>query len=274
MSSTPAHLINIRWLKMTPSRSDLIELARKAGSLLREGYGKQHAIDHKGRIDLVTEMDRKSEAFLIQEIQAKFPGHSIYSEESGRLSGQDHSCWYIDPLDGTTNYAHNIPFFTVSIAYAEAGEMRLGAVYDPMRDECFSAERGKGAWLNENPIRVSKTHEMLDSLLVTGFPYEGESLRNLNLKNFAHFTNLSQGVRRLGSAALDLCYVASGRVDGYWELSLRAYDLAAGALIVEEAGGVVTSIRGEADYLKMPFSILAGNPTIHRLMLAEFQHLL
>lgn len=259
---------------MTPSRSDLIDLARSAGSLLREGYGKQHAIDHKGRIDLVTEMDRRSEAFLIQEILAKFPGHSIYSEESGRLPGQEQLCWYIDPLDGTTNYAHHIPFFTVSIAFAEAGEMRLGVVYDPMRDECFSAERGRGAWLNENPIRVSKTHEILNSLLVTGFPYEGESLRSLNLKNFAHFTHLSQGVRRLGSAALDLCYVASGRMDGYWELSLRAYDLAAGALIVEESGGIVTSIRGEADYLKMPFSILAGNPTIHRLMLAEFQHLL
>ena len=252
---------------MTPTLTDLTSLARHAGGLLRDGYGKRHAINHKGRIDMVTEMDRLSEDYLVGQIRANFPGHTIDTEESGLIAGQEGCCWYIDPLDGTTNYAHHVPIFSVSLAYAENGQTRLGVVYDPMRDELFSAERGQGAWLNGMPIHVSDTQELLHSLLVTGFPYDSGQT---NLDHFAHFTRLTQGVRRLGSAALDLCSVAAGRFDGFWEVTLKAWDIAAGALIVEEAGGRATKLYGEADILQSPVSILAGNPTIHALMLTEF----
>jgi len=254
---------------MKPSIEELIGWAKQAGEILRDGYGKQHDINHKGRIDLVTEMDHKSEAFLLQKIQEQFPGHSIFSEESGRISGIEGSCWYIDPLDGTTNYAHHIPIFSVSIAYAEDGELELGVVYDPMRDECFSAERGKGAFLNGEPLGISDTRQMISSLLVTGFPYDLQTAEK-NIYFFGHFTRLSQGVRRLGSAAIDLCYVASGRFDGYWEQSLQPYDLAAGALIAREAGALVTGLTGAQDLFIPPYSILAAGPQIHAQMLAEF----
>lgn len=258
---------------MEPSLDILETWARAAGAILREGYGKQHEISRKGRIDLVTEMDRLSEAYLLEQVRGMFPQHTIDSEESGLLPGQDHAVWYIDPLDGTTNYAHSLPIFSVSIAFAEAGQLKVGVVYDPMRDECFTAERGKGARLNGLPIHVSETAEFTQSLLVTGFPYDIAPGKPDNLAHYAHFTRLTQGVRRLGSAALDLCYVASGRFDGYWELTLKPWDLAAGALILEEAGGQVSRAHGEADYLQPPFSILAGNPVIYNLMLGEMQKL-
>lgn len=255
---------------MRPEIAQLIEWARGAGQILREGYGKQHHIDHKGRVDLVTEADCQSEAFLIERIRAFFPTHTIVSEESGRMPGADGDCWYIDPLDGTTNYAHHLPIFAVSLAYANAGSMQMGVVYDPMRDECFSAVKGHGAWLNGEPLHVSVARELIHSLMVTGFPYDPAGVEK-NFAAFAHFTRLSRGVRRLGAAAIDLCYVAAGRVDGYWEQSLQAYDLAAGALIAREAGGRVTSLDGDENILKPPFAIIAANPTIHALMLAEFQ---
>lgn len=253
---------------MLPTRNDLIRMARHAGGLLREGYGKPHAVNHKGRIDLVTEMDGISEAYLVGEIHKHFPGHLIDSEESGVISGQEAYTWYIDPLDGTTNYAHHLPIFSVSMAFAAHGQVLYGVVYDPMREECFSAELGQGAWLNEDPIRVSTVTELVDSLLITGFPYENAQA---NLENFAHFTHISQGVRRMGSAALDLCSVACGRVDGYWEITLKAWDILAGALIVTEAGGVATRLDGTPDLIHPPYSILAGNPAIHTLMLKEFK---
>lgn len=256
---------------MDPELKDMIAWARQAGAILREGYGRQHQINHKGRVDLVTEMDHRSEAYLLEQIRAQFPDHSIETEESGFLPGANQARWYIDPLDGTTNYAHAIPFFCVSLAFARDGRTELGVVYEPMRDECFSAQRGKGAWLNDRPIHVSPTTEMLHSLLVTGFPYEPHSVQESNLPAFAHFTPISQGVRRLGAAALDLCYIAAGRCEGYWEQTLRPYDFAAGALIVEEAGGRITTLTGQPDLFQPPYSILAGNPAIHTQMLAEFQ---
>lgn len=256
-----------------PTVSLLVEFATAAGSLLREGYGKNHQVTHKGRIDLVTEMDRKAEDLLIERILMCFPGHKIFTEESGELNGKAEHCWYIDPLDGTTNYAHHLPIFAVSIAYAYRGVIEVGVVYDPLRDECFSAQLGSGSWLNETPLQVSDTDQLLSALLTTGFPYDIERIEK-NLESYAHFSRLSQGVRRMGSAALDLCYVAAGRIDGYWEQSLQSWDLAAGSLIVTEAGGKVTSIFGDSDYLHPPYSTLAANPSIHAQMLAEFNKIL
>ena len=179
-------------------------LARQAGAILRGGYSKEHQVDYKGVIDLVTEIDHQSEAYLLGEVQRDFPEHHILSEESGVIEGSDEHVWFIDPLDGTVNYAHHIPIFSVSIAYAFKGVLTLGAVYDPMRDEMFLAERGKGATLNGESIRVSGATELQKSLLVTGFPYDAWNTAQDNFANFVKFAKMSQGVRRLGSAALDL----------------------------------------------------------------------
>ena len=244
-------------------------LARQAGSILRNGYSKEHEVSYKGVIDLVTEIDHQSEAFLLGEVQKDFPAHHILSEESGVIQGSDEHIWYIDPLDGTVNYAHNIPIFSVSIAYAYRGKLALGAVYDPMRDEMFLAERGKGATLNGKRIHPSSTVELQKSLLVTGFPYDAWNTEQDNFANFIKFGKLSQGVRRLGSAAIDLCYVASGRFDGFWELSLKPWDVAAGGLVCEEAGAHITNVNGESDYISPPQSVVATTPGIHARMLEE-----
>ena len=253
---------------MIPTLDDLILLARQAGVILRYGFGRRHRVESKShRIDLVTEVDRRSEAFLLEQIRRRFPGHRILSEESG-LNGKGEALWLVDPLDGTVNYAHGVPIFSVSLAYAEAGRVRLGVVYDPMRDECFAAERGRGAWLNGRPIRVSQTRRLGESLLVTGFPYDVWENPENNLDHFARFAVRTRGVRRLGSAALDLCYVAAGRFDGYWEIRLQPWDVAAGGLIAAEAGALVTNLRGGEDYLSPPQSIVAANPHLHPQMLA------
>jgi myo-inositol-1(or 4)-monophosphatase len=261
---------------MTPTLSLVEALARQAGEILRQGFsrrpgfGRRIRIDPKGQNDLVTEIDHQSEAFLISEIRRRFPSHRVMAEESGETSGNDCCIWYIDPLDGTINYAHGVPIFSVSIAYEEEGLMRFGAVYDPSQDECFTAERGKGAWLNGDPIHVSQIENLENSLLVTGFPYDAPTRPDNNLNHFNRFTLLTQGVRRLGSAALDLSYVAAGRVDGFWEIRLSPWDVAAGGLIVEEAGGTVTNLQGSPNYLSRPQSILAANPSIQPKMLKTF----
>jgi len=252
---------------MRPILSDLETLARQAGEILRTGYGHCTYIDHKGVIDLVTDVDHRSEAFLLDAIRKRFLTHRVVAEESGVLDGDDSRVWYVDPLDGTVNYAHGVPIFAVSIAYTENGEVVLGAVYDPMQDEYFCAERGSGAWLNGNPLFVSDAQDLNDSLLVTGFPYDIRNNPDNNLDHYANFALCSQGVRRLGSAALDLAYVAAGRFDGYWELSIQPWDIAAGVLIVQEAGGMVTDIHGGPDYLSPTPSVLAANPHIHSQML-------
>ena len=254
---------------MQPSLSSVENLARQSGAILRAGYDTEHQVGYKGVIDLVTEVDHQSEELLLGAIQRDFPGHHIFSEESGVIQGSDEHIWYIDPLDGTVNYAHHIPIFCVSIAYAFRGTLTLGAVYDPMRDEMFLAERGKGAHLNGRPLRVSSTTELQKSLLVTGFPYTAWDTPQDNFDNFVKFGKLSRGVRRLGSAALDLCYVAAGRFDGFWEMALNPWDVAAGGLIVEEAGGRVTSVSGEADYISSPQSVLACTPGIQARMLED-----
>ena len=264
---------------MQPKLSDLELMSRQAGVILRHGYikrpgfGANHRIERKGAIDLVTEIDKQSEAFLLGEIRRRFPDHRIEAEESGELSGDDCCVWYVDPLDGTINYAHGVPIFSVSIGLAREGVLQLGAVYDPMHDECFSAERGRGAWLNGQPIRCSKTKELIESLLVTGFSYDIHSNPQNNLDQYVLFSLRARGVRRIGSAAIDLCYVASGRFDGFWELSLGPWDLAAGALIAEEAGAVVTDLKGDADYLQPPCPVLAANAHLHPKMLKLLQEM-
>jgi myo-inositol-1(or 4)-monophosphatase len=253
---------------MEPKLSDLQRLARQAGEILRLGYEQEHQVDYKGAIDLVTEIDHESEDYVLGEIQRLFPGHQIVSEEIGLVPGRAGAQWFVDPLDGTVNYAHGIPFFSVSIAYAHEGVMTLGVVYDPMRDELFSAERGQGASLNGRRLQVSQVTELLRSLLVTGFPYDTLTNTHNNLENYGRFARLSQGVRRLGSAALDLSYVAAGRLEGYWEMSIKPWDVAAGGLIASEAGATVTNLAGQPDYLTPPCSLLAAPPSLHAKMKA------
>lgn len=248
---------------MQPTLSYVENIARQAGAILRAGYDKEHQVGYKGVIDLVTEVDHQSEKFLLGEVQKDFPDHHIFSEETGIIQGNDEHVWYIDPLDGTVNYAHHIPIFCVSIAYASHSDLTLGAVYDPMRDEMFLAERGKGAYLNGRALHVSSVTELQRSLLVTGFPYNAWDTPQDNFANFVKFGKLTQGVRRLGSAALDLCYVAAGRFDGFWEMSLHPWDVAAGALICEEAGAHVTNVNGGTDYISQPQSVIAATPGIH-----------
>lgn len=234
-----------------------------------EGYETGVHVEHKsGEIDLVTEYDRRADAYILGRIQRTFPGHRILAEESGRTGVGDTPLWMVDPLDGTTNFAHGIPIFAVSIALWEAGRTRLGVVYDPTRKECFWAERGKGAYLGERRLRVSTPAELRDSLLVTGFPYDAWSNPDNNLDHYARFAMRTQGVRRLGSAAIDLAYLAAGRIDGYWELRLGQWDVAAGGLIAEEAGALVTAIDGESPYLTDTPSLIAANPVLHAKMTA------
>ena len=255
---------------MQPNLEFIIDLSKQAGEILKEGYGKVHQVHYKGPIDLVTEIDHKSEELLVSRILSAFPDHTVVAEESGLTQGSLEHCWYIDPVDGTSNYSRGLPMFCVSIAYAHQGKMSLAAIYDPLRDESFYAEKGKGAFLNGSPIHVADTSELMTSMLVTGFPYDMEQEDN-NIDNFINMVKKAHTVRRLGSAVLDQAYVAMGRLDGYWEAGVSAWDIAAGTLLIEEAGGLVTRINGEPDYMKPPFDILAANPVLHSKMLAEFK---
>lgn len=258
---------------MPPTLSQIKTWARQAGKILRDGQKTKFKIEHKGRVDLVTEMDKLSEDYVLGEIRSNYPGHHIISEESGHISGHDGSTshWYVDPLDGTVNYAHGVPLWVVSIGYAENGKMKLGVIYDPTRDEMFSAQAGKGAWLNNRRIQVSGQTDLLQGLMVTGFPYDIIGEYSNNLDNFNRLSLVSQGVRRFGSAAMDLCYIACGRLDGYWEVRLKPWDLAAGWLIVTEAGGTVSDLDGNPDIMHAPYSILAATPALHAEMLKELK---
>lgn len=256
---------------MQPTLDFVTQLALKAGQILQSFVGKDLHIQHKSRTDLVTEADHAAEAYLIQNIQEKFPNHAINAEESGELAGDVEHQWFIDPLDGTLNYAHAIPVYSVSIGYACKGQMQLGVVYDPTRGEVFSAERGKGAVLNGNPIHVSGFTNLVDCMLATGFPPDMFDTLSDNMAYFRAFRKGSQSIRRMGSAALDIVYVAAGRIDGYWKTDLYPWDVAAGGLIVREAGGVVTSLNGDPDYLQMPISLVCANPVIHAKMMAVIE---
>jgi len=241
------------------------EIALAAGEILKRGSRRRQPIRLKGRVDLVTAIDLRSEEFIIKKLQRSFPHHSVLAEESGATSHLSPCRWIIDPLDGTTNYAHGYPAFCVSIGLEVEGKMVLGAVYDPIRDELFSAMRGKGAFLNRRRIHVSNQTKLSKSLLATGFPYDIAESKINNLDNFARMYKKAQAIRRGGSAALDICYLACGRFDGFWELKLHPWDVAAGLVIVEEAGGQVTTIEGKR-YSIYEKSILASNRKIHRQM--------
>lgn len=252
---------------MKPALEFIEEIARQAGGILQSFGGEDLGVRHKSRTDLVTRADHASEEYLIGEIRKAFPDHAINAEESGSLAGTPDHQWFIDPLDGTLNYAHGVPIYSVSIAYAYQGQVELGVVYDPTRDEMFSGEKGAGAFLNGKPAHVATYSELVDGLLVTGFPHDQWGTPADNMANFYRFSTLCQSVRRLGSAALDVAYVGAGRLDGYWQISINSWDIAAASLIVREAGGVVTNIFGDPDLLQEPISIVCANPVIHAQMM-------
>jgi myo-inositol-1(or 4)-monophosphatase len=247
----------------------MAEIAREAGALLMQHFQRRVAIEYKGEVDLVTVADRDSEALITSRIRARWPRHDIIGEEGTRSRTGSEYLWYVDPLDGTTNFAHTFPVFCVSMALERRGERIAGVLYDPTRDELFAAEQGSGAWLNGNRIHVSKVSRLDESLVGTGFPSHKRH-KNPNIYFYHQLTLRTHGVRRAGSAALDLASVACGRLDAFWEFNLNPWDTAAGVLLVEEAGGRVTDFSGG------PFQIdsrevLASNNLLHQAMMAEFQ---
>ena len=246
-----------------------IEAVIRAGDVQLAHLGTALRVDKKGAIDLVTEIDLRIEREFREMVAARFPDHVVLGEEFEGTGDRDAAppyCWVFDPVDGTTNYAHGLPIFCSSLALEIDGEIAVGAIYDPTRRELFTAERGEGAWLNGRPLRVSTADTLIDSLLVTGFHYgiqrDPEELVSL----FREFITRARAIRRLGSAALDLAYVAAGRFDGYYESRIQPWDVAAGALIVREAGGHVTTIQG-APFRSRAGSVLASNGRIHAQML-------
>lgn len=242
------------------------EAARKAGKLLRDNVSGERDISYKGEINMVTEIDRLSEKTVVATVLEAFPGHGILAEEGSRIDGDSGFLWVIDPLDGTTNYAHGYPNFSVSIGLERDGQTVVGVVYDPMRDELFSAVKDGGSFLNGQPLSVSRSEVLIRSLLATGFPYDRTVSKENNLNFFSALLMASQEVRRSGSASLDLCAVAAGRLDGYWELKLHPWDVAAGGLIVQEAGGKVSDFSGTR-YTIHDREIIASNGVIHQQML-------
>jgi len=245
-----------------------IGTARDAGQLLLEKFGRITTITKKGDINLVTEADLASEALIVERIKSYYPKHSILAEESGKavvLGDELNWKWIIDPLDGTTNYAHGYPCFCVTIALEHQGEIVIGVTFDPTRNEMFAVERGGGASLNGKPIRVSAAENLGDSLIVTGFPYDFKQKENF-ARHLTAFLMHSRGVRRDGSAAIDMAYVACGRFDGFWEEGLNPWDVAAGTLLIEEAGGYVTYYDGSKFSIYTP-PICASNGLIHSQML-------
>ena len=246
-----------------------IEAVIRAGDVQMAHFGRQMRVDKKGAIDLVTEIDLQIERDFRTMLTERFPGHVVLGEEFSSADDRATTaefCWVLDPIDGTTNFAHGLPIFCSSLALEINGEAVVGAVYDPNRRELFTAERGVGAWMNGVPIRVSSARTLLDSLLVTGFHYSIHKEPDELLGLFSEFITRARAVRRLGSAAIDLCYVAAGRFDGFWEQKLQPWDVSAGALIVQEAGGHVTTASGEPFRSRLG-SVLATNSLVHAEML-------
>lgn len=243
-----------------------VDAANAAGNHILEALNQPRMVAHKGRTDLVTETDTLSERTIIQHIRDAFPSHSILAEESGQHDSKSDFLWVIDPLDGTTNFVHGYPSFGVSIACLQNNDPIVGAVLELPSNHLYSAMKGKGAFRNDEPIHVSNTVDLSQSLLVTGFGYEHGEPWHANMDLFKAFTDFTQGVRRLGAASIDLCHVAGGLVDGFWEFDLHPWDTAAGILMVEEAGGVVTKMDGN-DFSIHDKQILASNGLIHEAML-------
>ena len=245
-----------------------VRAARRAGTIILRSQARLDMvkIDLKGRRDYVSNTDRDAEAAIIETLLKAYPDHEILAEESG-ARGKSDFVWIIDPLDGTTNYLHTYPQFAVSIALSVKGQVEQGVIYDPIRDELFTASRGGGAQLNEKRIRVSRCQTLEQALLGTGFPIRDERLIDPYLKSLSAFLHRTDGVRRAGAASLDLAYVAAGRLDGYWEFGLKPWDIAAGALMVQEAGGMVGAIDPQQDVM-VTGDILAATPRIHEEMRA------
>ncbi len=254
-------------MDLEPVKRVAVAAAYKGARAIMPFYGRLSKINKKGAIDLVTEADTESEKIIIETIKTVFPDHSILAEESGLNHGNSESKWIIDPLDGTTNFTHQLGIFSVSIAFALNGNVVVGVVFNPAAGELFTAVKGNGAALNGRPITVSNKNKISESLLVTGFPYNHQKIFKTLMSRFSACLRASQGIRRLGSAALDLCFVACGRFEGFWEQNLNPWDTAAGALIAKEAGAVIT------DFSNGPFDIyekeiLATNGKIHKEMLS------
>jgi myo-inositol-1(or 4)-monophosphatase len=247
-----------------------VNLARDAGNLLKGEFNSEHEIHYKGEINLVTEVDKMSEDLIIAVIKKSYPDHGILTEESPAQNSQAKMRWIVDPLDGTTNYAHGYPVFCVSIALENKGMMVLGVIYDPLRGDMFVAERGCGAYLNGKKLKVSTIAALSRSLLATGFPYDIRVSKDNNLNHFNLMAMEVQAIRRAGAAALDLAYLAAGRFDGFWELKLMPWDMAAACLMVEEAGGVITDICGGKWDISSP-SVLASNGLIQEQMIRVFK---
>jgi myo-inositol-1(or 4)-monophosphatase len=244
------------------------QIAYEAGSLLRHYFERRVRFELKAEFDLVTEADRASEKLIVERLTAEFPTHAIVAEEGGGHENNSGYRWYVDPLDGTTNFAHSYPVWNVTMALERAGELIAAVVFDPTRNEMFSAERGSGTFLNGRRVRVSSVARVAESLLCTGFPNHNRST-NPNIHFFYELAQNSHGVRRGGSAAIDLAYVAAGRLDGFWEIGLSPWDMAAGILLVEEAGGICTDMKGGPHHLKSPH-ILTDNRLIHDELLSVF----
>ena len=243
-----------------------IDTALKAGKYIRKNIGLVRQVRYKSEINIVTEVDKKAEELIVGAIGKSFPCHDFLAEEERYKRKNSDFKWIIDPLDGTTNFLHTFPVFCVSIALSYKNDILLGVVYDPTRDELFHAEKAKGAFLNRKRIRVSKIRDIRKAIVATGFAYNVRKARKTNIRNFTKLLKIAQAVRRAGSAALDMCYVACGRFDGFWEYYLHAWDTAAAARIIEEAGGKITKLGGEK------FSIydketLASNSKIHAQMI-------
>jgi myo-inositol-1(or 4)-monophosphatase len=259
-----------RLILMERYRKFAVVLAEEAGIFLKDRISDKHVIDYKGEINIVTEADRMSETLITKKIHHEYPHHDILTEESEGINNGSEYRWIIDPLDGTTNYAHGYPVFCVSIALEVNGIVCLGVIYNPMLNEMFVALKGGGAFLNDRKISVSKTVDLSRSLLATGFPYDIRDDENNNMNYFSRMAKRAQAIRRAGSAALDMAYVATGRFDGFWELKLSPWDTAAGLLLVTEAGGVVTDLFGGTYHLKSPH-VLASNGKIHDDMIEVFK---
>lgn len=242
------------------------EAVLKSGALQKAKYGQRISIEHKGAINIVTEVDRACEAAILELLRSRFPEHDIVTEETDLARHGSPYVWYIDPLDGTTNYAHGYPCFCTSLALVHNGQVIVGAVYDPLRDELFTAERGVGSFLNGRRLHVSTNSALVDSLLLTGFPYDVRENLEARLRLFTLFMGQAQAVRRDGSAALDLCYVAAGRVEGFWEEFLQPWDILAGALMIEEAGGRVSRFDDSPIGVRAD-QLIATNGVIHGRMI-------
>ncbi len=253
-----------------PSYLEISEqIAREAGALLHHHFERHIGFELKGEFDLVTEADHASERLVIEKLRQHFPTHSIVAEESGGHAGESAEyCWYIDPLDGTTNFAHGFPMYNVTMALEKAGEIIAGVIFDPEHDEMFTCERGGGALLNGMPIHVSHVARLEDSLVATGFPSRKRH-QNVNVHFYYQLAMITHGVRRAGAAALDLAYVACGRLDGFWEFGLNPWDMAAGTLLVTEAGGTCSDMHGAPMRLRGPH-LLADNGKVHSAMLEVF----